>query len=264
MKCTSAIGINGTNYQCKHNIGDEHFGNKHEADVTNAGDPDGGMIVYWSLWRRVKPTASGGSVDADGISGSVLICPEPTPSLPTRRFRRISYWLFLFICLAYPVANKVFLQMWEPDISMKRLPDVMESEPPYRVNWVRAHYKFGPLLRFGNGVPSIGGDDGSASLDRLPSNDEECDNSDDNERPLGGFIASWRFYLACLCFVSYPIILICGKGSIKSLIIGAMIVVIGALLAFGPWGKVNTRGQHYCDDEQPNLTAPEPVEKKGT
>lgn len=69
MRCTAGITINGKNYGCKHDISTETYTHppKHEAVVTDE-DGHGGLNVGWSYWRMVKPAASGGSINTEGVS----------------------------------------------------------------------------------------------------------------------------------------------------------------------------------------------------
>jgi hypothetical protein len=65
MRCTATININGTEYQCERNIGDEHFPRevRHEVKITDVGGKSG-LLVSWGTWRRVQPCASGGGTPA--------------------------------------------------------------------------------------------------------------------------------------------------------------------------------------------------------
>lgn len=59
MKCPETININGTEHQCRHELGQDHFPQGHEAKVPNADDKESGLIVRWSTYRTVQPCATG-------------------------------------------------------------------------------------------------------------------------------------------------------------------------------------------------------------
>jgi hypothetical protein len=98
----------------------------------------------------------------------------------------------------------------------------------------------------------LAGSSSTPRFPRLPADDSECDASNDNQHPLGGFIPWWRFALAGLCFCVYPLIICLVRdrkwGWLACLGGGLAYALIGVCLAFAPWGKVNAQGQRYCND----------------
>jgi hypothetical protein len=92
---------------------------------------------------------------------------------------------------------------------------------------------------------SIGRISGSAGFPRLPANNKSCDESDDYQYPLRGFVPVWRLLSGAGCFCC-GIYLVAGKGR---LITGFCLTVGGGLLAIAPWGKVNEQCQQYCGDK---------------
>lgn len=171
---------------------------------------------------------------------------------------------------------------WRGTIKMDRVPEHVHlpglryplaySNPDSRTlfalqNADGLHGSVGAGLRSSYGIPqnsslSLKSSDallrstsGASSFKRLPRDHEECDDSDEWQRPFGGFIPTWR--LACSgLIVGFGGLLLCGAGERKDgservwvLVVSAGCYVGGALFGLAPWGKVNSRGQHYCGDK---------------
>src|ERR1019366_1894076 len=99
---------------------------------------------------------------------------------------------------------------------------------------------------------------GLSSFSRLPSlptDKSGCDPGDDYEYPLRCFIPTWRLVL-CGVIMGGGSFAVCKYGERKGgsermwvLFIGAGCYLGGFLFGLAPWGKVNSKGQHYCGDK---------------
>ena len=84
---------------------------------------------------------------------------------------------------------------------------------------------------------------------RLTSDDAECDDSHYDQRPLGGCVPLWRLGLFAVAYLCGTYINCRADRLSLRITGGCAFYCVGALLAFGPWGKVNCQtGQHYCSE----------------
>ncbi len=86
---------------------------------------------------------------------------------------------------------------------------------------------------------------------RLPADNEACDDSDDYQHPFRGFIPLWRLVFSGLCFCLGALAIVLAGRRLPARLgfgLSALFYATGTLLAFAPWVKVNSRGQHYCGD----------------
>lgn len=87
-----------------------------------------------------------------------------------------------------------------------------------------------------------------ASLPSLPANDSTCDPSYEYQRPFSGFVPLWRLIAGALVIIAS---IVCGFRTERERVFLAIFVpgwCLGIFLFIAPWGKVNERGQYYCND----------------
>jgi len=83
----------------------------------------------------------------------------------------------------------------------------------------------------------------------LPTNENGCDASDDYQYPLRGFVPRWRFFLCIGMVISAFVFLDRLRDRWWGLFLYFCLFWGGILLGLAPWGKANSRGQHYCGDK---------------
>ena len=102
---------------------------------------------------------------------------------------------------------------------------------------------------FSDARSSLGGPSCTTGFTRLPSDYSSCDDSHENQYPLGGCIPLWRLGLGILIVCNgYWFISRCYRSP-WWVVGGIASMVSGVFLCCAPWGKVNCQtGQHYCRD----------------
>jgi len=89
----------------------------------------------------------------------------------------------------------------------------------------------------------------STTLPSLPPDHKECDESYENQRPLGVFIPIWRLFLSGVYFFdAFWRFVTCTRDR-PSIVSAMLLCLLRAALAFAPGGEENACAHHYCNDK---------------
>gem|GEM_PF-76845 len=121
------------------------------------------------------------------------------------------------------------------------------------------HYPSSFGVDKGNGalISSFGG---TAGFQRLPSDDDKCDYSDDYKHPLGGCIPLWRLTCGSFFWLGTLIVIYHSRHP-KWLLLGNLLLASAGTLIWAT-GKVPCNGGHYCNEEHGTFHAGNTVTHK--